>query len=103
MKTWVEAPQGSWPACRKPARIQAGSPACSGGVLGGRGWFESPIRYPLLQAGLPQSALEVHLSELGAVQRLLAWSRPGDVLVLPVHDRAVRAQTLTLVAAKNPA
>ena len=37
------------------------------------------------------------LTELGAVKRVLEWSRPGDVLVLPVHDRAVRAEAIALM------
>ena len=55
------------------------------------------LRAALLRAGLPESAIEVHLSELGAVKRVLEWSRPGDVLVMPVHDRAVRDQVLALL------
>ena len=51
----------------------------------------------LLRAGLLETAIEVHLSELGAVNRAFAWARPGDVLVMPVHDRAVRDQVLALL------
>jgi hypothetical protein len=40
----------------------------------------------------------VCLSELGAVKRVLDWSRPGDVLVMPVHDRVVRAETIALIS-----
>ena len=36
-------------------------------------------------------------SELGAVKRALGWARPGDVLVLPVHDRGVREEVLALL------
>jgi len=50
-----------------------------------------------LRAGLLETSLEVHLSELGAVNRALAWARPGDVLVMPVHDRNVRDQVLALL------
>ncbi len=57
------------------------------------------IRAALLRAGLPESALELCLTELGAVQRVLEWSRPGDVLVLPVHNRTVRTEALALLAA----
>jgi hypothetical protein len=68
--------------------------------LRGRAPGEVPaiLRAALLQAGLPESALEVHLSELGAVKRVLEWSRSGDVLILPVHDRAVRAETVALIS-----
>jgi UDP-N-acetylmuramyl tripeptide synthase len=55
------------------------------------------LRAGLLRAGLLETAIEVHLSELGAVNRALAWARPGDVVVMPVHDRAVRDQVLTLL------
>ena len=44
------------------------------------------------------TSLEVQLSELGAVKRALGWARPGDVLVMPVHDRAVREEVLALLS-----
>jgi cyanophycin synthetase len=67
--------------------------------LRGRAPGEIPaiIRAALLHAGVPESAIEVSLSELEAVTRALAWSRSGDVLVMPVHDRAVRAQAIALI------
>ena len=52
------------------------------------------LRAALLRAGQLETSVEVHSSELGAVNRALAWARPGDVLVMPVHDRAVRDQVL---------
>jgi cyanophycin synthetase len=55
------------------------------------------LRAALLRAGLLETSIEVHLSELGAVNRALEWARPGDVLVMPVHDRAVRDQVLALL------
>jgi cyanophycin synthetase len=67
--------------------------------LRGRAPGEVPaiIEAALLQAGLPASALEVHMTELGAVERMLEWSRPGDILVLPVHDPSVREQAIALI------
>jgi cyanophycin synthetase len=59
------------------------------------------LRAALLRAGLLATSIEVHLSELGAVKRVLEWARPGDVLVMPVHDRGVREQVLALLG-KNP-
>jgi cyanophycin synthetase len=59
------------------------------------------LRFALLRAGVLDSALEVHLSELGAVKRALAWARPGDVLVLPVHDRSVRDEVVGLLRAES--
>ena len=55
------------------------------------------LRGSLLRTGLLETSIEVHLSELGAVQRVLEWARPGDVLVMPVHDRGVRDQVLALL------
>jgi UDP-N-acetylmuramyl tripeptide synthase len=68
--------------------------------LRGRAPGEVPaiLRAALVRAGLRESALELWPSELGAVRRILEWSRPGDVLVMPVHDRKVRAETLALIA-----
>jgi cyanophycin synthetase len=55
------------------------------------------LRGALLRTGLLETSIEVHLSELGAVKRVLEWARPGDVLVMPVHDRGVREQVLALL------
>src|SRR4030095_12147495 len=52
------------------------------------------LRSALLRAGLLESSIEVQPSELDAVNRALDWSRPGDVLVMPGHDRAVCAQVV---------
>jgi cyanophycin synthetase len=59
------------------------------------------LRGALLRTGLLATSIEVHLSELGAVKRVLEWARPGDVLVMPVHDRGVREQVLALLG-RNP-
>ena len=68
--------------------------------LRGRALGETPalIRAALLHAGVPDAALEMCSSEIGAVRRVLEWARPGDVLVMPVHDRSVRAEAIALVA-----
>ena len=69
-------------------------------LLRGRALGETPalIRAALLRAGVPDAALEICSSELGAVKRVLEWARPGDVLVMPVHERLVRAEAIALVA-----
>ena len=50
----------------------------------------------LRKRGLRDDQLRLCLPELGAVRELLAWSRPGDVLVLPIHalDAKVEVQAL---------
>ena len=59
------------------------------------------LRVALLHAGVPDAALEMCSSEISAVRRVLEWARPGDVLVMPVHDRKVRAEAIALVAQSN--
>jgi cyanophycin synthetase len=68
--------------------------------LRGRAIGETPalIRAALLKAGVPDAELEMCSSELAAVRRMLEWARPGDVLVMPVHERAVRAEVVALLA-----
>jgi cyanophycin synthetase len=67
--------------------------------LRGRAPGETPalIRAALLKAGLPESTLALCASEIGAVTHMLEWARPGDVMVMPVHDRKVRAEAVGIV------
>ncbi len=69
------------------------------GFLRGRAPGEVPaiLRTALLGCGYDESALPVRLSEMDAVRAALAWSRPGDVLVLPVHARVARNEVASLV------
>lgn len=62
------------------------------GMLRGRAPGEVPARLlqGLAAAGLPAGRCERIDDEAAAVRALLLWSRPGDVLVLPVHTQAVR-------------
>jgi cyanophycin synthetase len=55
------------------------------------------LQAALLRSGMLETSLEVQLTEIGAVKRALGWARPGDVLVLPVHDRAVREEVLAML------
>jgi len=68
--------------------------------LRGRAPGEIPriLHAALRAAGLPESQLALRMSELEAVHCALAWARPGDVLALPVHSGAARAQVLALLA-----
>ena len=51
----------------------------------------------LLLQGLPADALVVCLEETRAARDALAWARPGDVLVLPIHDPAARDDVVALL------
>ena len=51
----------------------------------------------LRRRGLRDDQLRICLPELGAVRELLAWCQPGDVLVLPIHAMAAKAQVQSLL------
>lgn len=42
----------------------------------------------LARLGVPSAAIEVAGSEQAAVEAAVAWGRPGDLLVLPLHAQA---------------
>ena len=71
------------------------------GYLRGRvaGEVAQVIRDELLRRGLPESALPVRLREADAAREALAWARAGDVLVLPVHSLAAKAEVAALLDA----
>ena len=51
----------------------------------------------LRRRGLRDDQLRICLPELGAVRELLAWSQPGDVLVLPIHALDAKAEVIALL------
>ena len=55
------------------------------------------LRDTLLAAGAPADRIAMAPEEVDGVRDLLAWARPGDLLVLPVHALAARDGTLALV------
>ena len=67
--------------------------------LRGRGAREVPhiIRTELLRLGFPESAAPVRDSEVEAAHSALDWSRPGDVLALPLHSSSARAAIVALL------
>jgi len=75
------------------------------GHLRGRELGEIPrlIRAELMRAGLPAAVLPVRASELEAARCALEWARPGDVLAMPVHSPAARAQVLAMLGALSAA
>lgn len=64
------------------------------GYLRGRADGEVPmiLRDELLVCGIAEASICTELDEWAAVLDLLAWARPGDTLVLPVHGKANRAR-----------
>jgi len=75
------------------------------GYLRGRQPGEVPriLRDALLRAGLPGAALAQRPDELQAARLALDWARPGDVLVLPVHGLAARAEVLSQIDIRRSA
>lgn len=71
------------------------------GYLRGReaGEVAQVIREALLDHGMPESALPVRLREADAAREALAWAKPGDVLVLPVHSLDAKTKVTCLLEA----
>jgi UDP-N-acetylmuramyl tripeptide synthase len=71
------------------------------GMLRGRplGAVPALIESALLAAGLPARRLAHEPDEAAAALALLAWARPGDVLVLPVHTADVRERLVAVLSA----
>jgi cyanophycin synthetase len=69
------------------------------GYLRGRSGGEVPalLHSALARAGVAAERIADATDEAEAVRLALAWARPGDVLVLPLHSRDGRAQALTLL------
>ena len=71
------------------------------GMLRGRTVGEVPalLREELLRRGLRDEMLVTCLDEYTAVRTLLAWARPGDLLVLPIHGKLERPKVGALLTA----
>lgn len=62
-----------------------------------RGDVPSLLRAELLASGAREDQLDLSLGETDGVNRLLAWGRPGDLLVLPVHALEARERAISVV------
>lgn len=69
------------------------------GYLRGRavGEVATLLRTELIARGLPEATLPMTVRELDAARQALAWARPGDVLVLPVHALGAKLDVTTLL------
>lgn len=69
------------------------------GYLRGRavGEVATLLRTELIACGLPEAALPMTVRELDAARQALAWARPGDVLVLPVHALGAKLDVAKLL------
>jgi UDP-N-acetylmuramyl tripeptide synthase len=68
-------------------------------MLRGRSVGEVPalLKAALLAAGYPEPCIDVQTDELDAARVLLRWARPGDVLVLPIHQMQVRKELTAML------
>jgi cyanophycin synthetase len=71
--------------------------------LRGRACGEVPriIRAELLRLGFPESAAPVRSSEVEAARCAIDWSRPGDVLALPLHSTSARAAIVAILQSQQ--
>ena len=75
------------------------------GYMRGRATGEVPklLHSELTLQGLDPASLRTILDEVEAAQAILAWARPGDVVVLPVHNLAARSQLVSWLDAQQAA
>ena len=57
------------------------------------------LRETLRDSGMAEADLPVCLDEAQAAREALAWARPGDMLVLPVHEPERRDEVVALLDA----
>ncbi len=62
-----------------------------------RGEIAAILFGALRSAGIPAAALPVCLDEVEAAQEALRWARPGDLLVLPIHEPVARDAVVALL------
>jgi cyanophycin synthetase len=73
------------------------------GYLRGRdaGEVAALLARHLVAAGVPPEAISVELSEVAAGRQLVSWARPGDVVVLPIHNLQARAELAAWLDARS--
>jgi cyanophycin synthetase len=68
----------------------------------GPGEVRAVLRRALAAQGFPEESLDDVETEVEATQRALAWARPGDLLVLLVHEERARVLELLREAGAGP-
>ena len=73
------------------------------GYMRGRESGDVPavLRDELLRQGMAEASVHIVLVEVDGAVALLEWARPGDVLVLPVHNLGARAELVALLDARS--
>jgi cyanophycin synthetase len=68
-------------------------------MLRGRAMDEVPalLRAALAAKQFPIEQLMSEASEIEAARRLLEWAKPGDLLIMPIHQQIARAELVSLL------
>jgi cyanophycin synthetase len=68
-------------------------------MLRGRVLGEVPslLRAALVAKGFPVANIIIEADEVDAARRLLEWAQPNDILIMPIHQQAARAELVVLL------
>jgi cyanophycin synthetase len=68
-------------------------------MLRGRVLGEVPalLRAALLAKEFPATSIIIEADEVDAARRLLEWAQPYDILIMPIHQQAARAELVALL------
>ena len=59
------------------------------------------LQRALIEHGVPGSNIMIELNEVTAVRTILSWAKAGDILALPIHSTAGRAEVEALMQTLN--
>jgi cyanophycin synthetase len=59
------------------------------------------LQNALIGHGMPENGITIQLDEVEAVRTILSWAKAGDILALPIHSTAGRAEVEALMQALN--
>jgi cyanophycin synthetase len=73
------------------------------GFIRGReaGEVATILQNALIEHGVPECNITVQLDEVEAVRTILSWAKTGDMLALPIHSTAGRAEVEALMQTLN--
>jgi cyanophycin synthetase len=57
------------------------------------------LQNALIEHGVPETRITIQLDEVEAVRTVLSWAKAGDMLALPIHSTAGRAEVEALMQA----
>jgi cyanophycin synthetase len=68
-------------------------------MLRGRVLGEVPVllQTALMAKGFPATKIIIEADEVDAARRLLEWAQPNDILIMPIHQQAARAELVALL------